>query len=334
MPRPLCAACDGCWKGVVEKMRKKYGWLFGLTLAAIAGILMGGRLMKKPPVEVSVITLEPQLVEQTVSCSGKVEAAKSQNVYLDMRCVAKDVYVQAGQKVNRGDVLFTVDVNATRQVLAQAGGLAASQIDEEMITKEVTATASGVISSLNVTSGSLADTSKPCAVIASSDQMQVKIAVREQDLQKVAIGQSVTITGSGFRKSAYTGILTELSASARQQLVGTVTDTVVDAVVMFDQDQMDASLRAGLNAKAAVRVSSIPEALVLPYECVMQDEEGSEYVYAFSDGHAVRRDIVSGEEWSAGFHVVSGLQAGDQVILDPDKVPHDGAAVIPGGAAS
>ena len=85
MPRPLCAACDGCWKGVVEKMRKKYGWLFGLTLAAIAGILMGGRLMKKQPVEVSVITLEPQLVEQTVSCSGKVEAAKSQNVYL--RCV-------------------------------------------------------------------------------------------------------------------------------------------------------------------------------------------------------------------------------------------------------
>ena len=97
---------------------------------------------------------------------------------------------------------------------------------------------------------------------------------------------------------------------------------------MFDQDQMDASLRAGLNAKAAVRVSSIPEALVLPYECVMQDEEGSEYVYAFSDGHAVRRDIVSGEEWSTGFHVVSGLQAGDTVILDPGKIARDGTAVV------
>ncbi len=319
---------------MVEKMRKKYGWLFGLTLAAIVGIVMGGRLMRKPPAEVTVITLEPQLVEQTVSCSGKVETAKSQNVYLSMPCVAGDVYVKTGQEVKKGDVLFTVDVNATRQVLAQAGGLAASQIDDEMITKEVTATTSGVLSSLNVTPGSLADTSKPCAVIASSDRMQVKIAVREQDLQKVAIGQSVTITGSGFRKSAYTGVLTELSSSARQQLVGTVTDTVVDAVVVFDQEQMDASLRVGLNAKAAVRVSSTPDALVVPYECVMQDEEGTEYVYALSDGRAVRRNIVSGEEWSTGFHVVSGLQAGDQVIANPDKVPHDGAAVILGRGAA
>lgn len=203
------------------------------------------RFAKQPPVEVTAITLQPQLVEQTVSCSGKVEAAKSQNVYLDMPCVAGEVYVQAGQEVRQGDVLFTVDVGATKQVLAQAGGLAASQITDDLITKEVTATASGIISTLNVVSGSLTDTSKPCAVIASSDMLRVKIAVREQDLQKVAIGQRVTITGSGFRKPSYTGVLTELASSARQQIVGTVTDTVVDAVVMFDQDQMDPSLRVG-----------------------------------------------------------------------------------------
>lgn len=69
-------------------MKKKYIWLFSLTLTAIAGILLGGRFAKQPPVEVTAITLQPQLVEQTVSCSGKVEAAKSQNVYLDMPCVA------------------------------------------------------------------------------------------------------------------------------------------------------------------------------------------------------------------------------------------------------
>ena len=123
-------------------------------------------------------------------------------------------------------------------------------------------------------------------------------------------------------------MLTELASSARQQIVGTVTDTVVDAVVMFDQDQMDPSLRVGLNAKAAVRVSSTPDALVVPYECVLQDEEGNEYVYAYTAGRAVRRDIVSGEEWSTGFHVVSGLQAGDTVILDPGKIARDGTAVV------
>ena len=309
-------------------MKKKYVWLIVLTLTAISGILLGGYLTKTPPVEVRVVTLQPQLVEQTVSCSGKIEAAKSQNVYLDMPCVAGEVYVQGGQEVEQGDVLFTVDVDATKQVLAQAGGLGVSQIADEAIAKEVTATVSGVVSTLNVTPGSLTDTSKPCAVIASSDTRRVKIAVREQDLQKVAIGQRVTVTGSGFRKDSYTGVLTELASSARQQLVGTVTETVVDAVVMLDQDQMDASLRVGLNAKAAVQVSSIPDALVVPYECVLQDEEGDEYVYAYADGRAVRRVFVSGEEWSTGFHVVSGLQTGDRIILDPEKVSGDGAPVV------
>ena len=65
----------------------------------------------------------------------------------------------------------------------------------------------------------------------------------------------------------------------------------------------------------------------MPYECVLQDEGGNEYVYAYADGRAVRRDIVSGEEWSTGFHVVSGLQAGDQVILNPDRISRDGEAV-------
>ena len=37
---------------------------------------------------------------------------------------------------------------------------------------------------------------------------------------------------------------------------------------------------------------------------------------------------MSGEEWSTGFHVVSGLQAGDTVILDPGKIARDGTAVV------
>lgn len=61
---------------------------------------------------------------------------------------------------------------------------------------------------------------------------------------------------------------------------------------------MDASLRVGLNAKAAVQVSSIPDALVVPYECVLQDEEGDEYVYAYADGRAA----------PTGFRVRGGVE--------------------------
>ena len=315
---------------------KKYVVLAVATCLAMAAVIGCGAMAKKPPVEVSAVELQPRTVEQTVTCSGKVEAADNQNVVLEIPCVAGQVYVKPGQRVEKGDVLFSVDVEATKAVILQAGGMGVSQIPDSAILTEVTAPVSGILSTLNVAEGEIAVAQEPCAVIANGEALQVAVAIREQDLQKIALGQRVAIKGAGFREEIYTGILTQISASARQQYVGSVTETVVDAVVTFDTGCVDDSLRVGLNAKAMVTVSETPEALVVPYECVLQDEEGVEYVYVCEkDGdktRAVRRNLLSGEEWSAGFHVVSGLQAGDRVVSDPRAVPGDGTVVsIRGG---
>jgi multidrug efflux pump subunit AcrA (membrane-fusion protein) len=315
---------------------KKYVVLAVATCLAIVAVIGCGAMVKKPPVEVSAVELQPRTVEQTVTCSGKVEAADNQNVVLEIPCVAGQVYVEPGQRVEKGDVLFSVDVEATKAVMIQAGGLGVSQIPDSAILTEVIAPVSGILSALNVAEGEIAPAQKPCAVIAGGDALQVAVTIREQDLQKIALGQRVTIKGAGFREESYTGILTQISASARQQYVGSAAETVVDAVVAFDTGCIDDSLRVGLNAKALVTVAETPEALVVPYECVLQDEEGVEYVYICQeDGdktRAVRRNILSGEEWSAGFHVVSGLRPGDRVVSDPQAVSGDGAVVsIRGG---
>lgn len=310
---------------------KRYVVLAVATCLAMAAVIGCGALIKKPPVEVSAVELQPRLVEQTVTCSGKVEAADNQSIVLETPCVAGQVYVKAGQRVEKGDVLFTVDVEATKEAIVQASGLGVPQIPDSAILTQVTAPVSGVVSSLNVSEGEVTMAQEPCAVISGNEALQVAVTIREQDLQKVALGQRVTIQGAGFREESYTGILTEIAASARQQYVGTVTETVVDAVVTFDTGCLDDSLRVGLNAKALVTVSETPDALVVPYECVLQDEEGTEYVYVCVDDgdktRAVRRNILSGEEWSAGFHVVSGLQAGDRVVSDPEAISGDGALI-------
>ncbi len=315
---------------------KKYVVLAVTTCMAIGVIIGCGAIIKKTPVGVSVVELQPQPMEQTVTCTGKVESADNESVILEIPCVAGQVYVEPGQRVEQGDVLFSVDVEATKAAMAQVGGVGAAQIPDSAILTQVTAPISGILSTLDVTEGELTAAQKPCAVIANSETLQVAIAIREQDLQKVALGQRVTIKGSGFREPLYTGILTEMAASARQQYVGSTTETVVDAVVSFDSGCVDDSLRVGLNAKALITISETPDALVVPYECVLQDEEGTEYVYVCVDEdgktRAVRRNILSGEEWSAGFHAVSGLQAGDRVISNPEAISRDGTAItIRGG---
>lgn len=312
---------------------KKYGVLAVVTLLAISGILAAGRWSKKEITAVEVYTMQPQRVEQTVVCTGTVESADSRNLYLDTPCIAGQVFFSSGQKVNKGDVLFTVDVDATKDALAAVGGSGLGEVTGEdlegLIQKEVTAPVTGILTTLNVKAGSLSDSSKPCAVISSNESLQIKVAVREKDLKNIAVGQPVKVSGTAFSKSTYPGTVTYISPSARQQYTGSVSETVVDATVTLDPESLDESLRMGLSAKASVVVSSRDDALIVPYDCILQDENNKEYVYIYQEGRALRRDIVTGEGFSDGCLVSSGLTQGDQVVMEPGLIEKEGEEILP-----
>lgn len=306
---------------------KKYLALFLVTGVLIAGVVTTGKILDKPNPQVSVYALKPQLVEKTVLCSGTVESAESLSVYTDMSCIAGQVLVKAGDQVKRGDVLFTVDVDATKEVLATAGGLSPDTLPDIELTREIVAPASGIVTTLNAAQGEITDGAKPCAVISSSEDLQVKVSIHEKDIKNAKVGQRAAVSGSAFSKDSYMGELTYISPSARQQYVGSISETVVDAIITLDKDELDESLRMGLTARARLVVGSTKDALVVPYDYVLQDEAGTEYVYVYQEGRAIRRDVTAGEELSEGYLIVSGLSAGDRIVQEPASIKKDGETV-------
>ena len=83
----------------------------------------------------------------------------------------------------------------------------------------------------------------------------------------------------------------------------------------------------GLTARARLVVGSTKDALVVPYDYVLQDEAGTEYVYVYQEGRAIRRDVTAGEELSEGYLIVSGLSAGDRIVQEPASIKKDGETV-------
>ena len=144
----------------------------------------------------------------------------------------------------------------------------------------------------------------------------------------------IQVSGTAFSKSTYPGTVTYISPSARQQYVGSVSETVVDATVTLDPSSLDDSLRMGLSAKASVVVNSQDDALIVPYDCILQDENNKEFVYVYQEGRALRRDIVTGEGFSDGCLVSSGLSRGDRVVMEPGLVKKDGEEILPKEAAA
>ncbi len=306
---------------------KKYLWLLLATGLAVA-LIFGIRAATAPrETEVTLSVLESTSVRQTVECNGKVQSAENQEVFVDVPCIAEQVYVKEGQRVNKGDVLFSVDVAATQQVLSQLGGSLTGSVSQA-VRETVTAPVSGTVKSVNVQAGDVADGSKPCAVIASDGKVSIAVAVREKHVARIAVGQRVEVTGIAFEKEMYHGSVSHIGESAHQEYVGAMNETVVDAVVVLDDKEADASLRSGLNAKATVITEVIDNALLVPYNCIGQDEKGREYVYVYqNDNTAVRVYPEFGAECADGVLVVSGLAHGDGLVVSPEQLSGNTAAV-------
>jgi multidrug efflux pump subunit AcrA (membrane-fusion protein) len=85
---------------------KKYVMLLTFTLLAVAGILIAGTFFRNSIVEVSVVKVQPLTLENAVTCSGRVEYAKTTSVYVQKTCLVKNIYAEVGEQVKAGQSLL------------------------------------------------------------------------------------------------------------------------------------------------------------------------------------------------------------------------------------
>ncbi len=172
-----------------------------------------------------------------------------------------------------------------------------------------------------ICSGKLEKAGSKAQAVSTGATVQVRIAVPENRLKAVQVGQRVTVSGTAFAAKRYSGTLISLGDTAYTTVAGT---TVMDGVVALDAT--DASLKCGLTAKVGICVNE-SEGLLLPYSSLAAAEDGTEYVYILENGRAVRRDVTVSEELSDGVLVTAGVTAGEKLILRAEDVPQDGARV-------
>ena len=292
-----------------------------------------------------------------VNCSGEIVSSRKNEIYCAVPVYALQVLVSVGDRIEEGQALAVVDKDITAAVAKAAAGdtgkdyseiLGNYGLDEETALKliggysssgainteraeyqaydipgEITATMSGIVTEVNIFPRVLTDSAAPLFVIEDDSQFGVRLSAGEAECVRINEGDKVIVTGSGF-EGAYEGYITKIYPTARKELSGTVTETVVDLEAVLYGGESE--LKSGFSAKGNVLISEPAQVVLVPYKAVRQDERNREYVYVYSNGVARRRDVVTGAELSDSVAVVSGLKAGEKVVLQPDEL--DGTAAI------
>ncbi len=258
---------------------------------------------------------------ETVTGSGGLSFPDQHEITSALPLVIEKFTVSPGDTVNVGDTIALIDRKSSAALIESLGqvkslAIPAANISTAiaLIPETVSADQSGRVIS-TAANGEAVQSGSSIATIANSSALAVTAAISELDIAKVQLGQRVKFSPAAYPDEEFTGTVSGIAAAARSRYNGAVLETVVD--VTITPDKADERLKPGMSADVEIVLSNPREVLVLPYSAISQDESG-EYVFVYENSQAVRRDILTGAEFSDGTEIKSGITAEDIIFGDPE----------------
>lgn len=190
----------------------------------------------------------------------------------------------------------TVDA-ATRALAAAQEGY--DQAVAKAAERTVTAPCNGNIVEMNAQVGAPAtgvESGKSLMQIADLTQMKVTVQVSEEDIAKVAVGQTANVTFPAFPDLTLQGSVTGIASIASTD--GGMMSYDGSSSVSFDVDiliaQPDPRLKPGMTAKVSLITEQLDDVIMVPAMALMTDDGQNYYVMVQTDAEtqsSERRDV-------------------------------------------
>lgn len=305
--------------GVLEAFKK------ATVAAEVAGQILqrhveaGDSVSKGDP----LVTIDPTLLKQRNRemqanvASRKVAVASARNELNRGKDLVEKAFISKDELEN---LEFAVQ-NAVAQL--QAALAAEASAGESLNDTRVSAPFDGLVEGIHVQQGDYINPGNPIATVADFSRMRARAGVTAAQAQQFIIGSESRLSIEDAYGADYVG---------KVHSVGRIADPATGAYPMevwLDGEQVS-SLRDGMVASITVEETSEQESLVVPSAAVFR-RDGAHRVFVVvetDDGaRAQLRSIRAGRRTQQFTQVVSGLSAGEQVVVDGQFALRDGASV-------
>ena len=163
--------------------------------------------------------------------------------------------------------------------------------------------ATGSSSASKSSSSSSSSSSSAFAVLSDLSSMQLVVPLSESEIGNVKAGQPATVTVEALSGAKLAAHVSEVA------LLSTSSSGAVSYDVTFQLDQLESGLKVGMSATAEVVVKQA-EGVNVPTSAITADS-----VTVQHDGKQERRRVTTGLAGNTSTIVLSGLKAGETVVL-------------------
>lgn len=203
---------------------------------------------------------------------------------------------------------------------------------EELDDCQIKSPIDGTVTRVNIKLGRFADETdndKPMFVVENIDKLQMKVLVSEYDIGRIQVGQSVSISADILNDDTVGGQVSRLSPTGEQK------DGTSERVIptFIDVAEETKGLIAGINAKAKILIAQADNVMVVPFESLVENPDGTQRVLRVNSENKVEViPVETGVSSDLEIQIMSDqLAVGDQIIISPTPDLVEGTVVMPQG---
>ncbi|MGA9293153.1 MAG: efflux RND transporter periplasmic adaptor subunit [Ignavibacteriaceae bacterium] len=172
---------------------------------------------------------------------------------------------------------------------------------------KITTPISGIVTSRNVDIGNYVNKNMIVAEVVDISKLKVKLNVAESDVFKLNVGDKVKISTDIYPGVTFPGKIETISDK------GDEAHTYPVEVTFMNSRQHP--LKAGMFGKVAFNSISKGEKLLIPRDALIGSIKNPQ-VFVIKNSIAKIRDLVIGSTYNDNLEVLSGLKAGEEVVVN------------------
>ena len=170
-----------------------------------------------------------------------------------------------------------------------------------------------VVDDVTVKVGDRMQTGGKLATLAPTQSLVATAEVSQLDVAKLKVGQRVTLTFDALDGADTSGTVDEIADSPTSSDSSAGTTTVVQYPVTVRIGKLPTGGRTGMTGQASVVTTSRRNVVVVPSSAI-GGTTANPTVQVVQDGTTVTRPVVVGLVTTQGSEILTGLQAGEQVV--------------------
>ncbi len=297
---------------------------------------------KETVADVAVVSPTKKNIYDYVTADGRIKEGTKRDIYVGNPSRIEKVYVAEGERVKKGSPLFeitslqeeffkenSIDEKEVLAVFEKYGFEIPEQETPSFISKSdsiITSPIDGVITKITVKEGENTTPIIKLATVSDFSDLYIDTLIPQAYSSKITLGAESQITSEAFGETSFFGKIESIAPVAKH--IPSITGdgkTYISAIIRTNSS--NSLFKPELAVKAKISIDAVKNALTVPYECVMQDENGNEFLYLAENGRIKKQIIKTGYELENEIEIKEGIAEDSLIVLTPEEDLIDNQAV-------